>query len=215
MNKYNPNIHHRKSIRLKGYDYSQEGLYFITLCTQNRECLFGNITNGNMILNDAGIMVEKCWHEIPHHFPNTKLHEMVVMPNHFHGIIEITPAVGTTVSPETVGANDYSPNYSSNNIRANDYSPLRSPSKTIGSIVRGFKIGVTKWFRENKQNQFPIGKPVWQRNYWDRIIRNNDEYQHIMQYIINNPQQWENDKLNGGSGNIVLEPQYRYESWTK
>lgn len=198
MNKYNPNIHHRKSIRLKGYDYSQEGLYFITLCTQNRECLFGNITNGNMILNDAGMMVEKCWHEIPHHFPNTNLHEMVVMPNHFHGIIEITAVV-----------------------RAKNFSPLpqslppRSPSKTIGSIVRGFKIGVTKWFRENKQNQFPIGKPVWQRNYWDRIIRNNDEYQRIMQYIINNPQQWENDRLNGGSGNIVLEPQYRYESWTK
>lgn len=70
--------------------------------------------------------------------------------------------------------------------------------------MRGFKIGVTKWFRENKQNQFPIGKPVWQRNYWERIVRNDIEYNRITEYIINNPQKWDNDKLNNGSGNIVL-----------
>lgn len=98
MSKYNPNIHQRKTIRLKGYDYSQEGLYFITICTKNKECLFGNIANDVMILNDAGMAVEKCWYEIPNHFPNTKLHQMVVMPNHFHGIIEIT---ATTTAPTT------------------------------------------------------------------------------------------------------------------
>ena len=84
---YNPNIHHRKSIRLKGYDYTQAGLYFITICCQNRECLFGNIINGEMILNDAGNIANECWLAIPNHFPNVVLHEFVIMPNHIHGII--------------------------------------------------------------------------------------------------------------------------------
>ena len=84
----NPDIHHRRSIRLKGYDYSQAGLYFITICTQNRLCLFGEIENGEMILNNAGIMIEHQWQELIYHFDNIKLHEFIVMPNHFHGIIE-------------------------------------------------------------------------------------------------------------------------------
>jgi len=198
MVKYNPNIHHRKSIRLKGYDYSQAGLYFVTICTQNRECLFGNITDAKMILNDAGKMVEKCWYEIPNHFPNTRLHPMVVMPNHFHGIIEL------------VGTKNHSPVVGAKNI-----SPLRSPSKTIGSVVRGFKIGVTKWFREKYPNHFPVGQSVWQRNYWEHIIQNENEYHRITQYIINNPVKWYNDKLHNSDGNIVLEPQIKYgnEPW--
>jgi len=93
----NPDIHHRRSIRLKGYDYSQTGLYFITICTQNRLCLFGEIENGEMILNNAGIMIEHQWQELIYHFDNIKLHEFIVMPNHFHGIIEFAgvPLVGT------------------------------------------------------------------------------------------------------------------------
>jgi len=108
--------------------------YFITLCTQNRACLFGDIIKGKMVLNDAGIMVEKCWNEIPQHFANVILDEHAIMPNHFHGIIMI--------DCDIVGAN----------VGANNYSPLRErkmgTSKTIGSIIRGFKIGVTKWFRQ-------------------------------------------------------------------
>ncbi len=84
--KYNPAIHHRRSIRLKGYDYSQNGLYFITICTYNRECLFGEIINKIMILNDFGKMANECWLKIPAHFPDTVLHEHVVMPNHVHGL---------------------------------------------------------------------------------------------------------------------------------
>ncbi|MDP4999472.1 MAG: hypothetical protein NWQ41_10940, partial [Saprospiraceae bacterium] len=96
MNKYNPNIHHRKSIRLKGYDYSQAGLYFITICIQHRACLFGHITKGEMILNDAGNMVKNEWLNLKTRFPNIELHDYVVMPNHFHGILEIVgaPLVG-------------------------------------------------------------------------------------------------------------------------
>ena len=83
-------IYRRKSIRLKGYDYSQAGLYFITICCQNRACLFGDIVDDEMVLNDAGIMVDQIWNEIPNDFKNIKLHEMIVMPNHIHGIIQIT-----------------------------------------------------------------------------------------------------------------------------
>ncbi|HDL01152.1 MAG TPA: hypothetical protein ENH23_02855, partial [candidate division Zixibacteria bacterium] len=87
--KYNPDIHHRCSIRLKGYDYSQAGLYFITACTQNRLCLFGEIEKGEMILNNAGIMIDKWWNELKHKYRNVELHEQIIMPNHFHGIIQI------------------------------------------------------------------------------------------------------------------------------
>jgi REP element-mobilizing transposase RayT len=85
---YDPLKHHRRSIRLKGYDYSQPGLYFITICTQNRACLFGKIENGEMILNDAGNRVEKWYYELENKYPDKRCHKMVVMPNHFHCIIE-------------------------------------------------------------------------------------------------------------------------------
>ena len=96
--KYNPEIHRRRSVRLKGYDYSQSGFYFITLCTTYREQLFGKIENDKMIQNDAGNYTIKCWNNIPDHFLHAKLHEFIIMPNHVHGIIEL------------VGANNHSPN---------------------------------------------------------------------------------------------------------
>ena len=191
---YNPNIHHRKSIRLKGYDYSQAGLYYITICVKDRRCLFGNIENREMILNDAGRIANECWLNIPEHFPNVVLHEHVIMPNHVHGIIEL------------VGANNHSPEMDlpesfcdemgaknvSNEMGAKNVSPLRSPSKTVGSIVRGYKIGVTKWFRSNGN----MGN-IWQRNYWEHIIRDDQSYQRISGYIIDNPKNWDNDKFKG------------------
>ena len=138
---YNPTIHHRRSIRLKGYDYSQAGMYFVTICVQNHSCLFGKIVGGDMVLNDIGKIVEKCWLEIVQHYPNAILHEYIVMPNHVHGIIELT-------------------NDGNDTVGAKNFSPLRGTSRTIGAIVRGFKIGVTK----------QLGYSVWQRNYWENII---------------------------------------------
>lgn len=201
--KYNPKIHHRKSIRKKGYDYAQKGLYFITINCYHRTCLFGEIHQGKMILNPAGKIALTCWLEIPQHFPNVVLHEYVIMPNHVHGIIEITSGAKSlvaTVDGDTVdGAL----------VRANDYSPLqvpipestpecmhtpvsipggahpatfRSPSKTIGSMVRGFKIGVTKWMRQHTSIH-----SVWQRNYHEHIIRTNLDYYRISRYIRENP----------------------------
>ena len=216
MNIYNPQMHNRRSIRFKGYDYTQAGLYFITICCQNRACLFGEIENGKMMLNDAGAIANDCWLNIPNHFPNAILHEYVIMPNHVHGIIELVGA--NNHSPETVGANNHSPvsklhspvselhspvsklhspkNKKNNNSvigdnRAKNVSPLRSPSKTVGSVVRGFKIGVTKWMRQNTDTFY-----IWQRNYWEHIIRDDKSHENISQYIINNPTKWNNDKLN-------------------
>jgi putative transposase len=180
---YNLAIHHRRSIRLKGYDYSQVGLYFITICCNDRACLFGQIHNGLMILNDAGKIAQQCWAEIPAHFPNVVLHEFIVMPNHIHGILEI------------VGANNYSPDNQSfdtrlSDNRAKNISPLRSPSQTIGSVVRGFKIVVTKWLRQNTNTN-----NVWQRNYYEHIICDEKSHITISEYIINNPSNWDNDSL--------------------
>ena len=175
MNKYNPNIHHRRSIRLRGYDYAQSGAYFITIVTQNRACLFGHMADGKMVLNDAGMAAQNCWLEIPNHYPNVTLDEFVIMPNHVHGIIVIN-----------VGANNHSPKQNHSPIQS---SQFRSPSQTIGSIVRGFKIGVTKWFRQNTDVY-----DVWQRNYYEHIVRNDDELNAIRQYIINNPLKWQEDK---------------------
>ncbi len=208
----NNKIHNRKSIRLKGYDYSQEGLYFITICTRNRKCLFGEISNNTMILNNAGKIADQCWLQIPQHFPNTQLHQYIIMPNHIHGIIEIVGANNHS-SNNYLSNNDfnnhlsntYTKNISDNGMvnmsdngmvnRAKNISPLRSPSKTVGSMVRGYKIGVTKWFRENMGDLFPVGKSAWQRNYWEHIIRNENSYINISEYIINNPSNWKNDKF--------------------
>jgi REP element-mobilizing transposase RayT len=197
---YNPNLHHRRSIRLKGYDYSQAGLYFITICCQNRICRFGKIENGKMILNEYGQIAQQCWLEIPEHFPDAILHEFVIMPNHIHGIIEITGNVGAknilppqTTNVQNVGAKNLSPEYNNyaNNVGAKNFSPLQTPqrpngtSRTIGSIVRGFKIGVTKQFDET----------IWQRNFYEHIIRNEQSYQNISDYIIHNPENWTEDKF--------------------
>ncbi len=200
--KFKPEKHHRRSIRLKGYDYSQPGAYFITICTKNRECLFGNVVDGKMMLNDAGQIAQNCWLEIPDHYPNVILDEFVIMPNHIHGIIIINVGANNDShqqanndSPINVGANNNSPQQANNdsprqiNNNSSQPSSFRSPSGTIGSIVRGFKIGVTKWFRQNTDIY-----DVWQRNYYEHIIRNEQELNKIREYIINNPLKWELDK---------------------
>ncbi len=177
---------HRKSIRLVGYDYSKAGLYFVTICCQNKECFFGEIVGDNIILSEAGKIANECWFEIPKHFKNVVLHEHIIMPNHVHGIIEITT--------DDVGVNQHSPSDIANIEKSNVDSPLRnefkSPSKTIGSIIRGYKIGVTKWFHSNTDIS-----NVWQRNYYEHIIRDGDSYQRISNYIINNPKNWKDDKF--------------------
>ncbi len=176
---YNSKIHNRKSIRLTDYDYTSEGLYFITICTKDKKCLFGNIVDGEMILNNTGRIVKEEWlHTVEIRKENVALHEYVVMPNHFHAIVEICRGVLHT--PENIHNNI---NHLCN--QGVCYTPLQSPSKSLGAIIRGYKGAVSRL----------LGYSVWQRNYYEHIIRNQQSYEEIATYIINNPFVWEKDQL--------------------
>ncbi|GAB4324730.1 MAG: transposase [Candidatus Zixiibacteriota bacterium] len=183
----------RRSIRLQGYDYSQAGAYFVTICTHGRACLFGDVADGKMRLNSAGRVVEQCWNDIPVHFPHVELDAWVIMPNHVHGILVIV---------DPVGANNYSP------LRTDATSRPRGTSKTIGSVIRGFKIGVTKWMRQHTTIY-----DVWQRNYYERIIRNDESLNRIREYIANNTLQWELDRENPIVRSTGRSPQLKDEPW--
>jgi REP element-mobilizing transposase RayT len=231
---YNPDKHHRKTIRLKGYDYSQAGLYFITIVLYQRACLFGEVVSGDgaetvradravavradkavavraedflpipnlpipnlsetpnlltpetpkqnlqhkphMQLSPLGKVANDCWLQIPAHFPNVTLHEHVVMPNHIHGIVQI--------------------NYNGevkNSAQKHEFQ--RMIPRSISSIVKGFKIGVTKWYRNNITQIGDDTKPLWHRNYYENIVRDERAYQNIANYINNNPTKWYEDKF--------------------
>ncbi len=180
--------HHRRSIRLKNYDYSQSGIYFVTICTKNREHIFCSIEKGETKLSEEGIVADKCWMEIPTHFPDVVLHEYVIMPNHIHGIIEIKNSMNVLDrdARDIVGAKNFSPLPPPSSLTNESIRPTGT-SRTIGSIVRGFKIGVTK----------EIGYSPWQRNYYEHIIRDYMEYVRIAEYIVQNPLKWENDCFYG------------------
>lgn len=208
--KYNPNIHHRRSIRLKGYDYSQAGLYFITICCQDRICRFGDIVNGEMVLNEWGQIAFDEWMKTIEIRSNVALGECIIMPNHIHGIIQLFGR-GESHSPSNPNEShspsnpneSYSPNNPneshspnnpneshSNNIQQQGVcdTPLRSPSQTIGAIVRGYKSSVTK-----QLGLLGLTDKLWQRNYYEHIIRNEQSHQRISDYIRCNPEKWEDD----------------------
>ena len=178
----NPDIHHRRSVRLKGYDYSQAGLYFVTICTQNRLCLFGKIKESNLQLNDAGIMIEHQWQELIYRFDNIKLDEFVVMPNHFHGIVECVgaPLVGAQNAGQP-GTEEGQP---------------QGIAPTVGNVVGAFKSMTTnEYIRGVKNVGWPrFNKKLWQRNYYEHIIRDEKSYYQISEYIKTNPLKWRDDK---------------------
>jgi len=173
--KYNSEIHHRKSIRLRHYDYSQSGAYFITMCTHNRECLLGEIIDREMVLNDAGEITQHYWLEVPNHFPNVVLDEYIVMPNHVHGII---------VSNDNVGARHAVPLQQAEQFG----KPTR---QSIPTIIRSFKSAVTNQINQTHQN---TGSSVWQQNYYEHIIRNEIELNKTREYIVYNPINWTTDE---------------------
>jgi REP element-mobilizing transposase RayT len=201
--KYNPDIHHRRSIRLKGCDYSRPGAYFITICTQNRECLFGKVAAGKMRLNALGRIVWEEWFRTAEIRPYVRLneYEFVVMPNHVHGIIwsEDPPA-------------NYADTVGSRRRRAPTMveqfgKPVRG---SIPTIVRAFKSAVTK--RINQMRNTP-GAPVWQRNYYEHIVRDENELNRIREYINNNPLNWAMDQDNPNVRTTDRSPQQQDESW--
>jgi len=332
MKQYDPNIHHRRSIRLKGYDYSQMGVYFITICCQDRTCLFGDVVDGEMVLNEYGRIALEEWIKTTTIRPNVELREFVIMPNHIHAIIRfigegeshspngkvelrtpenLTDAFNTPQPSSCTCLNDqrrgesHSPNENenlcapiergecnlnqqrgecnsnqqrgecnsnqqrgecnsnqqrgecnsnqqkgecnsnqqrgecnsnqqrgecnsnqqrgecnsnqqkgecnsnqqrgecnlnqqrgecnSNQQTGECNSPLRGPSQTVGAVVRGYKSAVTK-----KLNELGIGCAVWQRNYYEHIIRNEQSYINIAEYIIKNPAKWQEDRFYRG-----------------
>lgn len=175
---YNPKIHHRQSRRLKDYDYSQDGYYFVTICTENKIECFGEIINGKMILNEYGEIANQCWLEIPKHFSDASLDEYIIMPNHIHGIILIA-------TPMAVGAQNFVPLQQQWGNKFQHIIP-----GSLGSIIRGFKIGVTKWCRQNN-HEFQ-----WQKSFYDHIIRDEKSLDKIRKYIAENPLKWELDRSN-------------------
>jgi len=193
--KFEQNQHHRRSIRLKGYDYTTPGGYFITLVTQGRVCLFGDIVKDEMQYSEKGQIACECWRAIPDHFSTVELGVFMVMPNHVHGIIilheELAPAYEnrSAISSPNVGATHWVAPTNGRKYVIPTNGPQRG---SIGAIIGAYKMSVTR-----KIVQRYGGVPnIWQRNYYEHIIRNDEEHQRIHLYIESNPVHWINDDEN-------------------
>src|SRR6266849_2173535 len=172
--KYDPHTHARHSFRVQGYDYTQQGMYFVTICTFQRECLLGVVENEKMVANQMGRIVEEEWLNTPILRSNVLLDTFVVMPNHFHGIIGIIGRGTARRAPtdERFG------------------NPV---ARSLATIIRSFKSATTK--RINEIRDTP-GQPCWQRNYYEHIIRSEEELTRARTYIIMNPLSWHLDREN-------------------
>jgi REP element-mobilizing transposase RayT len=250
MNKYNPHTHHRRSIRLKGYDYSQAGLYFITICCQDRIYRFGDVKNGEMVLNEFGEIAHNEWIKLTDRFDNFELDVFQIMPNHMHGIILLNDVGATLAVAQNeldarnsfddsneldarnsfddsnelnnqneldesncitdqndvnhVGAgftpdqNDFNDTRAGASPAKNDFNDTRagaSPAPTVFDIVGAYKSLVANGCLNIYKSKNEIMGKFWQRNYWEHIIRNDESYQHISNYIINNTKNWHDDKF--------------------
>ena len=169
----------RRSLRLKEYDYSRGGAYFITICTYNRECVLGNVADEEMILNQSGNIVLACWNSLLERYDNIELDKFVVMPNHVHGIIKIIDHVGAIHELPLQTAN------------TNQKTKRRR--MLIPKIVGYFKMNSSKQINTIRNS---TGIPVWQRNYYEHIIRNENKLNKIREYIHNNPIRWHLDREN-------------------
>lgn len=176
--------HHRRSIRLQGYDYSQNGAYFLTLCVYQRVCLFGDVVDGEMQLSELGEIVQEELLRTPLIRTHVELDAFVVMPNHFHAIVMFVDDAQPVVSA---------------NVGAHSCAPLQKPTtlqrtpRSLGSLVAGFKSVVTK--RVNEQREQSCAR-LWQRNYYEHVIRNESSLNDIRSYIQTNPARWTEDTEN-------------------
>ena len=169
----------RRSTRLPEFDYSRVGMYFVTICAEQRRCIFGQAHGSEIVQSRIGEIVRACWIEIPEHFPNVKVESYVVMPNHLHGILTID-----TKLPDA-------------NLR--DKPPLTSElfgrpvPKSIPTIIRSFKSAASKRARESG---LMTAGSIWQRGYFERVLRNTREYVDVTNYILQNPVRWADDEEN-------------------
>lgn len=180
----------RKQVRLKDFDYSSIGAYFVTIAVRKHKCLLGEICEEKMHLSNIGEKAAEFWKEIPHHFSTIKLDEFVVMPNHIHGILivedraKVSKGVGVHLNAPTNG----------------EFAHISPGKNTISVIVRTFKGTVTTWCREHNRVNF-----CWQRGYYDRVIRNKKELGRIREYIGNNIVAWDLDRENPKSGSFGID----------
>ncbi len=174
----------RRPIRLSNFDDSTPGAYFVTICTHERECLFGDVVDEVVRLNGLGEVVQQTWDALPDHFAHVESDQFVIMPNHVHGVVVLMddfPGVGATHASPVVGV--------PGPARATHASPLRNGPKpnSIGTIVGSFKSAVTKHINHLR---LTLGHPVWQRNYYEHVIRDDRDLAAIRDYIAGNPARW-------------------------
>ena len=217
--RFDPERHHRRSIRLKGYDYHQAGAYFVTVCTQDRSFLFGEMVHGEMRLNDAGKMVYDVWNDLPAFYPGVQTDAFIVMPNHIHGIIilvgadpRVCPNADPRVCPgqPSVGVGPCA--YPDSCPRAYRGEPPVgvgpraypgqpqgvAPTMGLPDVVHRFKTMTTKRYADGvkRLGWEPFRGRLWQRNYYEHIIRNEESLNRIREYILTNPMRWALDREN-------------------
>jgi REP element-mobilizing transposase RayT len=181
-----------ESTRLQGYDYSLPGAYFVTACTRNRECLFSDIDNGQIVLNELGKIVLDCWNDLPNHYSDIILDAFVVMPNHIHGIIGIDNGIGIVETGFKPVSTPASANTTTKLDKHNNHG--------LSEFVRALKTFSSR--RINTYRQTP-GYQVWQSRFHEHIIRGEEELTRIREYIVNNPQRWAEDANNPANLNLM------------
>jgi len=198
-----PTAYHRRSIWLKGYDYSRAGAYFVTVCVQGRQCLFGDVIDGEMQWNDAGRMVMKWWREIENKYPDIKCDEFICMPNHAHFIVvnvgaDLCVCPGNTDKHANVGKYGNADKHVGADLCVCPDELGEHAGSPLHRVVQWFKTMTTNgYIRGVKQNGWlPFSGKLWQRNYYEHIIRNDDEMNRIREYIEMNPARWAEDREN-------------------
>ncbi|HEY9867056.1 MAG TPA: transposase [Candidatus Obscuribacterales bacterium] len=203
---YNPQIHHRRSIRLKGYDYTQPGGYFVTICTKEKQCLFGDIVQRKMRFNSLGAIAFNTWQQIAEKFSHVELDYFIIMPNHIHGILIFNEIIADPQSP--VGAKRavslHQTSLSEQEISSKSTQrPHGAAPKSLGAVVGWYKSSVSKSINRICNNS---GQGlIWQRDYYEEIIRDETALNTIRKYIIENPLRWEDDPEHPPSNKIKSE----------
>jgi putative transposase len=186
---FDPNRHHRRSIRLQGYDYTLAGAYFVTLCTWDRSCFFGDIVDGQMAPSPFGLVVASFWDQIPVHATHVSLDAFVLMPNHVHGILVLSGDHRAEAGDALTQCVPFDPDAEDTSASSN--RPHGTTPGSLGAVLQNWKSTAT---RRINQMRHTLGARVWQDNYYEHIIRNERELWAIRQYIENNPAQWAQDR---------------------
>ena len=187
---YGADRHQRRSIRLAGYDYTQAGTYFVTICAEDRECVLGEVVADEMMPNDAGTIALAVWNDLPRHYAHVQVDAFVVMPNHVHGIIVLTDDVDANVGAGVVGADAVGLGVGAG-LKPAPTADVRRHG--LPEVVRAFKTFSAR--RINELRGTP-GVRVWQRNYYEHVIHNAAALERIRAYIETNPERWALDQEN-------------------